>query len=525
MLDFSECRLKPYQHQIEALQKLLDHPFFFNASEMGMGKTKVLIDAAQMLFQQNIIDRVVVVCPASVRSVWFDEELGELQKHLWLTVPNKITLYHSKLHQWDFGPHSAVQLRWIITNYDFIRGRDESEKDNEWLQRLKAHCSQKTLLVLDESSAIKNHKAKQTKACMTLRKACGRIVIMNGTPIANNPGDMFSQGRILDPKILDCKTWFHFRSRYGVMGGFMNKQIVKWVNLEDLQQRFAPYILRRLKTDCLDLPEKIPSVALTVPLSEKTWEIYKNMRDEMVAWLSESTVSVASQAIVKAMRLAQVTSGFLGGIQDSDLELEQEDLDEDRPDWLSGKSDPIPQKLPTSMVQEVGNEKLKLFLQWLKERIDEDKNFKVLVWCRFRPELARLMGILRNDYPHISIGEIRGGQKKGEREIALRLLDPRTSPESPVVVAGTPASGSMGLNLTAAHVVIYMSNDYSLKTRLQSEDRVHRPGQIHPVSYYDIVATGPKGQKTIDHTIIKALREKNNIAEWTTRAWISALQD
>jgi SNF2 family DNA or RNA helicase len=310
------------------------------------------------------------------------------------------------------------------------------------------------------------------------------------------------------------------------MGGFMNKQIVQWINLEDLQQRFAPYVLRRLKTDCLDLPEKIPSVALTVPLSEKTWEIYKSMRDEMVAWLSESTVSVASQAIVKAMRLAQVTSGYIGGLQESDIDLEQNlDLDEDRPDWLPGKSDQIPERIPAGSVQEVGHEKLKLFLQWLKERIDEEPNFKVLVWCRFRPELARLMDTLRRDHPYIFIGEIRGGQKKGEREVALRLLDPRTTPEGSVVVAGTPASGSMGLNLTAAHTVIYMSNDYSLKTRLQSEDRVHRPGQIYPVSYYDIVATGPKGQKTIDHTIIKALREKNNIAEWTTRAWISALQD
>jgi hypothetical protein len=52
---------------------------------------------------------------------------------------------------------------------------------------------------------------------------------------------------------------------------------------------------------------------------------------------------------------------------------------------------------------------------------------------------------------------------------------------------------------------------------------VHRPGQKYPVSYFDVVATGPQGQKTIDHTIQKALRNKLDIAKWTTGAWVSAL--
>jgi ATP-dependent DNA helicase len=83
----------------------------------------------------------------------------------------------------------------------------------------------------------------------------------------------------------------------------------------------------------------------------------------------------------------------------------------------------------------------------------------------------------------------------------------------------------MGLNLTAAHTVIYLSNDFSLKTRLQSEDRVHRPGQIYPVSYFDMIATGPQGQKTIDHLVAKSLMNKEAIADLTTSAWISALTE
>jgi SNF2 family DNA or RNA helicase len=83
----------------------------------------------------------------------------------------------------------------------------------------------------------------------------------------------------------------------------------------------------------------------------------------------------------------------------------------------------------------------------------------------------------------------------------------------------------MGLNLTSAYTVVYMSNSYSLKVRLQSEDRVHRPGQVNTVSYYDVIATGPQGQKTVDSVVMKALRDKEQLATWTTSAWVKALQE
>jgi hypothetical protein len=81
------------------------------------------------------------------------------------------------------------------------------------------------------------------------------------------------------------------------------------------------------------------------------------------------------------------------------------------------------------------------------------------------------------------------------------------------------------LNLTAAHTMIYLSYDHSLEKFLQGNDRVHRPGQVHPVSYYDIIATGPKGQKTIDHHIIQSRYNKDSLATWTVSAWQRALSE
>ena len=99
--------------------------------------------------------------------------------------------------------------------------------------------------------------------------------------------------------------------------------------------------------------------------NEKTWRIYKEMRDELVAWLSDQTVAVAPQAGVKALRLAQICSGFVGGVQDEDSYTEPK-------------------------TEEIGEEKLDMILAWIVERFEVEPNEKLLIWSRFRPEVKRL---------------------------------------------------------------------------------------------------------------------------------------
>jgi SNF2-related domain len=511
----TRCIFPPGKHQIEGILRLIHEPYFALWDEMGSGKSLQVVVAAQLLFEMNVIDRVVILAPASVRNVWFDPELGEIRKHLFLDMRIWCTEYHSRRRRWENGtlrPDGRI-LRFVISNYDFVRN---SARRAELLKV----CSSRTLLVLDESSAVKNPSAKQTKACEEIRGKCGRVVILNGTPISNNPGDLYSQAHLMHPSILNCKNWWVFRSRYGILGGWQGRQVVAWRNVEEIQKLLAPYVLRRLKSQCLDLPEKLDSVPLAVNLTHQTWTVYKQMRDDMVAWLSSDTLASAQQAVVRLLRLSQITSGFVGGVQQGDVDLTSFD----------GEEQQTPQDLKIGLVQEIGREKLDLFLSWLLERLEEDSNLKILVWCRFRAELERLFVTLSGQEFQtragaLTLGKIWGGQKRAEREVSLRLLDPRTAPSGPVVVIGTPASGAMGLNLTAAHTVVYLSNDYSLKTRLQSEDRVHRPGQTMSVSYFDVIAEGPHGQKTIDHTILAALKRKDDLAQWTTNAWVRALQE
>lgn len=537
-LGLDSCRIPPYIHQVIGIEALVNKPVFALLCEMGSGKSKQVIDASMILFQRNIINHVLIIAPASViRGVWFDNELGELAKHLWDSIPCEINLYRGRGQTWLWpnAKPNTRRLKFTITNFEYLRSKER-------LVPLLKLCSKKTLMVLDESAYVKSRKAQQTKACVRLRKKIGRVVLCNGTPIANSPVDMLSQGNIMSKDILECDSKAHFLSRYAITTKkFGFEKVVEWVNLDDLQQRFAPYVLRRLKKDCLDLPEKLPPVTLTATLTPETWAIYKDMRDQMVAFLKNPDGLVtASQIIVRAIRLSQITSGFIGGLEEvPDFARKPEDTIVDKPQRSDRPSfiiRPGFTELPTkeqlgievegfTRVREVSHEKLDVFLEAYANFLEEDHALKLLSWCRFRPELARLVRELRAKYPGLAVGEIRGGQKKEDRQDSIRLLDPRTmSQTEPATVVCTDA-GSLGLNLTGAHTVIRVSQGYSLYKSLQGEDRVHRPGQTHAVSYFDIIAEGPKGQKTIDHAVAKILRQKLDIATLTTSAWVNALEE
>ena len=550
-LDLSHCRLPPFKHQLDGIKALVTHPFFALFDEMGAGKTKQLIDAACVLYMNGVIDRVIVVAPASVRTgVWYDEELGELARHLWNNIPCNITEFHAKIRTRKQGPltvEGEPRFKWIVTNYEFVRPVEYTKektarKKDARLAQLLPYCTKKTLLVLDESSEVKNSKAAQSKACMQMREKCGRVALLNGTPISNSPGDMFSQGNIMSKSILNCPSYTQFCGRYAIMKpvlgaggkaltsprGFPVKTVDSWTNIDDIQRRFAPYVLRRLKKDCLDLPAKLEPVMLTMPIVGPRWTQYKQMRDQLVVWLSTTEASQAPQAMTKIMRLAQLTSGFIGGVEDVDFGenlFDDPNLDE-APDYIDALTQPVAgrRRAPVEPVQEVGSEKQDLFMNWLAERIAEDSSFKVVVRSRFRPEMLRLKNALER-WGVPAVGAIMGGQSRDARRDALRLLDPRTAPNGPVVVIMSVGAGAMGLNLTAAHTMFTLSNDFSLRYRLQSDDRIHRPGQVWPCSYYDLVATGPQGQKTIDHKTLAALLAKHDLATMTTSAWLSVLRD
>ena len=527
------------EHQLVGVQALLEHPYFFLADEVGAGKSKQVIDTSQILFIRNTIDTMLVLTPGFARSTWAEEDplLGEVAKHAWDAVPNFIHEFHKHYTDIDFQPHA---LNWIITNYEFIR------RDARLHELMMVLRGRHTMLVLDESWAIKGF-SDQMKASRMLRvRRADRVVELNGTPLADGkPGDLYYPMMILDPEILGVKNRTHFKSKYCVMGGYLNKTVVSYQNLDDLNQRIAPYVLSRRTRDCFDLPPMLPPVIVEARFSPTEWSIYKEMRDEMVASLGTSASS-AKQAIVKALRLAQICSGYLGGLEElaPDVAVGAEKFGP-QPQWLRrihGEQEtpiqaeaqgPSPQEadLVTSgdaipaatgdrvtpvfqTTREIGRSKLDAFLNWLDTR--EPPPHKLLVWCRFKRELERTTDELKKIYPHVH--QLRGGQTKAERSAAKNFLAPGGDPSSGAVV-GNQKAGGASLNFAASNIAVYLSNGPALIERTQSIGRIERSGATQPMSVVDIIATGPKGQRTFDHAVLKALRSKDDMAQWTVAQW------
>ncbi len=498
-LDPSRFKTKPFKHQLAGVKALVKYPTFAILDEMRLGKTKQAIDAACALHEANEVGLVLVIAPAGVRTVWTnpDPAVGEIAKHAWR--PSWVSEFHAKGMRTVAAANGQPPLIWWVTNYEFIRNPDHEQ---ELARLLRAHRLLKKMMVLDESSFIKTPRAAQTRACLRLGKLVDRRVILNGTPVTRGPMDLYSQFGFLSPRILGFQNFYAYRWRYAVMGGWQHKQIVGYQNLDELSALVAPYCLRRRLEDCFDLPADLPPTYREVPLSEAAWRHYKTVREEMVAWLKGAAPTVvASTAAVRALRLAQVCGGFLGGV------------DEDE----TGHARTVA----------VDDEKFKATMEMLDELRGEER--PVIVWCRFRAERERLYDELTSGVSSLSLGgkptyQIYGGQPPRDRAAALLAFGHNAEPGFRVMLA-QPAAGGLGLDLSLATSVIYHSRDFSAFAYWQSKLRVKHALKTLPVGYTYLIATGPKGQKTADHLIDKVLRAREEVATWTSARWRQELEE
>jgi SNF2 family DNA or RNA helicase len=268
-IDWSRCATTPRDHQRVGVAMLLRNPLMLLADEVGAGKSKQIVDTAQILFEAREIDAVVVVGPAFARGVWSDPDpaLGEIAKHSWPSV-NYACRQYSVLND-DMKTAAGLSsnrdlevlkrepfLRWVITNYEFIR------REERLLPLLNYVVQRKFWLVCDEAWALKDQGTDQWKATFAVRKLARRVTLLNGTPIADSPLDLNAQMRMLDERILGFRyldkkmreKWStadsRFRARYAMLKPNSNFPVITgWQNLEELSTKCAPYVLRRLTRD------------------------------------------------------------------------------------------------------------------------------------------------------------------------------------------------------------------------------------------------------------------------------------
>ena len=339
-----------------------------------------------------------------------------------------------------------------------------------------------TLMVIDESTTIKNPSAKRTKSILSLAKEAKYRRIMTGSPVTKNPLDLFSQCYFLDPFHLDFSSYYAFRNRYAEMKtlhmhGRSIQVVDSYKNLDELAVQLKTFSYRVLKDDCLDLPDKI-FIKRQISLTPDQRKLYDQMKKQALAIL-EGKVSSTQNALTQLMRLQQITCGHF--------------TDD------NGSTQPVANNRITELMD-----------------ILEDVEGKAIIWAHYQYDIKNIIKEIEKVYGPGSVVDYYGLTPKEVRQDHIKSFqdDPKCR-----FFIGTPATGGYGITLTAANTVIYYSNGYDLEKRLQSEDRAHRLGQKKPVLYIDINA-----EDTVDEKIVKALRKKINIASEVLgeelRSWI-----
>tara|TARA_Y100001972_G_scaffold20977_1_gene24865 strand:+ start:5 stop:1441 length:1437 start_codon:yes stop_codon:yes gene_type:complete len=459
---------KPYAHQLIALEKSWNKDTFAYFMEMGTGKTKVLIDNLAMLYDKGKVNGALIVAPKGVVGTWYNQELpAHLPDHienvtvLWQSNINKTQ--KEKLRQFH-DPDNSHKLQILIMNVEAF----STEKGYSWaLSFLNCH---KSLMAIDESTTIKNPKAKRTKNILNLSTASDYRRIMTGSPVTRNPLDLYTQCEFLDPYHLNFSSYYAFRNRYAEMktmhvSGRSIQVVGGFRHLDELADSLKPFSYRVLKQDCLDLPDKI-YMKREVQLTPEQKKLYEQMRKEALATLNGKTVTTMT-ALTQLMRLHQITCGHFAA--------------------------------DDGTIQEVKNNRLSELLDVL-----EEIEGKAIIWAHYQHDVRNIYKLLEDKYGPGSVVHYYGKTLPDQRDYAIKNFKENDRVR---FFVGTPQTGGYGITLVQANTVIYYSNGYDLEKRMQSEDRAHRIGQKKKVTYVDLIA-----EDTVDTKIVKSLRKKINIA-------------
>ena len=459
-------KLKPYAHQLTALEKSWNRDTFAYFMEMGTGKTKVLIDNLAMLYDKGKVDAALIIAPKGVIGTWYNQELPE---HLPDHIENVTVMWQSNINKKQ--EDKLLQLFEIETALHILVMNVEAfstTKGKEFAMKfLRAH---KPLMAIDESTTIKNPKAKRTRNILDLTTLTRYRRIMTGSPVTKNPLDLFTQCYFLDPYHLNHESYYSFRMRYAIMktaniSGRSIQLVSGFKNLTELSDKLKPFSYRVLKQDCLDLPDKI-YLKRQIDLTPEQKKLYQQMRKEALATLNGKTVTTTT-ALTQLMRLHQITCGHFSA--------------------------------DDGTIQEVKNNRLSELLDVL-----EEVDGKAIIWAHYQHDVRNIFKIIEEKFGPGSVVHYYGKTLPEERDYAIKNF--KTNKKVRFFV-GTPHTGGFGITLVQANTVIYYSNGHDLEKRMQSEDRAHRIGQKEKVTYIDIIA-----EETVDTKIVKSLRKKINIA-------------
>lgn len=487
--------ITPFAHQVTGYNIGLSTKSSAMLMEMGCGKTLTEVAIAGKRFLNGEITKCLIAAPVTVLGVWKDEFEGMS------TVPTKINIVRGtpkqKREAMDISNLEDGVLNILIISYDAISPRKKKViidgKDSytftggsydeliSWI----GDDGDKTLMVLDESQRIKNRASNRAMSIHNIGDKCRYKNILSGTPITQSPLDVFSQYRFLNPDVFGI-DFYSFRGKYAIMGGFKNKEIVGYKNLDELQEKAHSIGYRVSKEDALDLPETTDMyVYCTLNKSKK---IYNKIMDGCIKELMDTDDKSNNKsfiAITKLLRLSQITGGFLPDAYELSDDGSVVEIDH--------------KKNKTSKPIKIGDEKLNT-LKGIIE--DYPINKKLVIFCKFIPEINAIKEIAKE--LKRTVETITGETKNRDG-----IINNFQNNENPNIIIIQIQTGGLGITLTRADTVIFYSYDYSFANYEQAKARIHRIGQKNNCTYIHLVT-----ENTIDQSIIGALKSKKSVADY-----------
>lgn len=427
-IDYSSYSHRPpLEHQKEAIQKLCENKKMILADDMGLGKTTSTIIAAL----ETKVKKVMIICPASLKINW--------QREIQNYTDRSTSIVEGK--KWE-------DADFVIINYDIIKNfHDEKNKKDSIILNSKFD-----LVVIDEAHYVQNKQAQRTKLINDFALKVDRLWLLTGTPITSRPINYYNLLNLIDSPV--AVNWMAYVRRY--CNGFQFRAGKRKVwnvsgasNLEELRDRTKPLVLRRLKENVLDLPDKI----ITPVYLRLRSRLYEEMMGDYYDWYDKS------------------------GDGDS-LTLQFSKL--------------------TQVRQCIAQEKVPSTIEICENIIEQEK--KVIVFTNFTKSLEMIL-------EHFGKKSVRldGSMNQRQRQ---ESVDKFQNDDNVRVFVGNIKAAGTGITLTAGEAVVMNDLSFLPSDHSQSEDRAYRYGQKNNVLVYY-----PIFDNTIEGIIYDILRKKKDIFE------------
>lgn len=441
---------------------------------MRTGKSRIAIDWAGISHVNFGLYRVVIVCPKTTMDVWLEQIERYCPAQSYITILDETTKANAATAEAIIANTPPEGVHWVIVNYEMVWRvlKKGTRPGLDWtLDRLLARW-QPDLIIADEAHRLKWPNTRTSEAMARLGQAAPMKLALTGTPITKWPFDAFGIFRFVNSDIFGIgrSAWKNMRARYGVWSHATYAEhaevLVRLQNEQELVSKIHANSFRiRLEDAIPELPERITQ-NVRVRMSAEAQRMYREMAADMITEVNDKTAT-ADIILVKTLRLSTLTSGW---IKDTE-----------------------------GVIHDIDDAKLRACMDLVEDMLDQDE--KVIVFCHYVHDYERVFEALQKRKIKAVLHAGTGKQKTAAKTAF------QTDPSVKVFVSQT-ATGSLGLDLSAARMIIMYSWDHRWDTYTQAVERTFMPGKTAALGLYHLVVPS-----TIDSLKLRVIKKKGDLAE------------